>query len=412
MRRVVITGIGVVSPIGLGKRAYWDALKAGTSGVGHITLFDASDYPVRIAAEVKDFDPLRWMDKKEARRADRVIQFAVAAAEMAVEDASLKVDSLDKERFGVYLASGEGGISTTWDNVNALIQKGPERVSPFFIPMMISNMPAAYVAMRYGAKGPNICVVTACASANHTMGEAFEAIKRGIADVILTGGAEAAITPIGIAGFASMKALSTRNEEPGKASRPFDAQRDGFVMGEGAAVFVFEELGHALSRGAKIYGEVLGYGMSCDAYHITAPDPDGYGAAMAMRLALKEAGLSPEAVQYVNAHGTSTPLNDRIETMAIKSVFGEHARRLYVNSTKSMIGHGLGAAGALELAAALMALEEGVIHPTINYEEPDPECDLNYVPNRPVEARVEALISNSFGFGGHNAVLAVGRWRG
>ncbi len=412
MRRVVITGIGVVSPIGLGKRAYWDALKAGTSGVGHITLFDASDYPVRIAAEVKDFDPLRWMDKKEARRADRVIQFAVAAAEMAVEDASLKVDSLDKERFGVYLASGEGGISTTWDNVNALIQKGPERVSPFFIPMMISNMPAAYVAMRYGAKGPNICVVTACASANHTMGEAFEAIKRGIADVILTGGAEAAITPIGIAGFASMKALSTRNEEPGKASRPFDAQRDGFVMGEGAAVFVFEELGHALSRGAKIYGEVLGYGMSCDAYHITAPDPDGYGAAMAMRLALKEAGLSPEAVQYVNAHGTSTPLNDRIETMAIKSVFGEHARRLYVNSTKSMIGHGLGAAGALELAAALMALEEGVIHPTINYEEPDPECDLNYVPNRPVEAQVEALISNSFGFGGHNAVLAVGRWRG
>jgi len=408
----VITGIGVVSPIGLGKRAYWDALKAGTSGVGHITLFDASDYPVRIAAEVKDFDPLRWMDKKEARRADRVIQFAVAAAEMAVEDASLKVDSLDKERFGVYLASGEGGISTTWDNVNALIQKGPERVSPFFIPMMISNMPAAYVAMRYGAKGPNICVVTACASANHTMGEAFEAIKRGIADVILTGGAEAAITPIGIAGFASMKALSTRNEEPGKASRPFDAQRDGFVMGEGAAVFVFEELGHALSRGAKIYGEVLGYGMSCDAYHITAPDPDGYGAAMAMRLALKEAGLSPEAVQYVNAHGTSTPLNDRIETMAIKSVFGEHARRLYVNSTKSMIGHGLGAAGALELAAALMALEEGVIHPTINYEEPDPECDLNYVPNRPVEAQVEALISNSFGFGGHNAVLAVGRWRG
>jgi len=412
LRRVVITGIGVVSPIGLGKRAYWDALKAGTSGVGHITLFDASDYPVRIAAEVKDFDPLRWMDKKEARRADRVIQFAVAAAEMAVEDASLKVDSLDKERFGVYLASGEGGISTTWDNVNALIQKGPERVSPFFIPMMISNMPAAYVAMRYGAKGPNICVVTACASANHTMGEAFEAIKRGIADVILTGGAEAAITPIGIAGFASMKALSTRNEEPGKASRPFDAQRDGFVMGEGAAVFVFEELGHALSRGAKIYGEVLGYGMSCDAYHITAPDPDGYGAAMAMRLALKEAGLSPEAVQYVNAHGTSTPLNDRIETMAIKSVFGEHARRLYVNSTKSMIGHGLGAAGALELAAALMALEEGVIHPTINYEEPDPECDLNYVPNRPVEAQVEALISNSFGFGGHNAVLAVGRWRG
>lgn len=412
MRRVVITGIGVVSPIGLGKRAYWDALKAGTSGVGHITLFDASDYPVRIAAEVKDFDPLRWMDKKEARRADRVIQFAVAAAEMAVEDASLKVDSLDKERFGVYLASGEGGISTTWDNVNVLIQKGPERVSPFFIPMMISNMPAAYVAMRYGAKGPNICVVTACASANHTMGEAFEAIKRGIADVILTGGAEAAITPIGIAGFASMKALSTRNEEPGKASRPFDAQRDGFVMGEGAAVFVFEELGHALSRGAKIYGEVLGYGMSCDAYHITAPDPDGYGAAMAMRLALKEAGLSPEAVQYVNAHGTSTPLNDRIETMAIKSVFGEHARRLYVNSTKSMIGHGLGAAGALELAAALMALEEGVIHPTINYEEPDPECDLNYVPNRPVEAQVEALISNSFGFGGHNAVLAVGRWRG
>lgn len=412
MRRVVITGIGVVSPIGLGKRAYWDALKAGTSGVGHITLFDASDYPVRIAAEVKDFDPLRWMDKKEARRTDRVIQFAVAAAEMAVEDASLKVDSLDKDRFGVYLASGEGGISTTWDNVNALIQKGPDRVSPFFIPMMISNMPAAYVAMRYGARGPNICVVTACASANHTMGEAFEAIKRGIADVIITGGAEAAITPIGIAGFASMKALSTRNEEPAKASRPFDAGRDGFVMGEGAAVFVFEELGHALSRGAKIYGEVLGYGMSCDAYHITAPDPDGYGAAMAMRLALQEAGLSPEAVQYVNAHGTSTPLNDRIETMAIKSVFGEHARKLYINSTKSMIGHGLGAAGALELAAALMALEEGVIHPTINYEEPDPECDLNYVPNKPVEAQVDVLINNSFGFGGHNAVLAVGRWRG
>ncbi len=407
MRRVVITGIGVVSPIGIGKKEYWQALKEGKNGVGHITLFDASDFPVKIAAEVKDFDPTKWMDKKEVRRSDRVIHFSVAAADMAVEDARLDVDSVDKERFGVYIASGEGGISTSFENISKLLKRGPERVSPFFIPMMISNMPAAYVAIRYRAKGPNVCVVTACASSNHGIGEAYEAIKRGLADVILAGGAEAAITPIGVAGFAAMRALSTRNDDPEHASRPFDAKRDGFVIGEGAAVLVLEELEHAKKRGAHIYAEIVGYGSTCDAYHITAPDPEGEGALRAMKMALDQAGLKPEDVQYINAHGTSTPLNDKTETLAIKKLFGEHAKNLLVSSTKSMIGHGLGAAAALEIAASLLAFEEGIVHPTINYEEPDPECDLNYVPNKAVKADIDVMLINSFGFGGHNAVLAL-----
>lgn len=410
MRRVTITGIGVVSPIGIGKESYWQALKEGKNGVGIITLFDASKFPVRIAAEVKDFSPDKWMDHKEARRSDRVIQFAVAAADMAIEDAKLDVGSLDPHKFGVYLGSGEGGIATSYDNIKALIEKGPSRVSPFFIPMMISNMPAAYVAIRHGAHGPNLCAVTACATATHTMGEAYHSIKRGEADVILAGGAEAAITPVGVAGFAAMKALSTRNDAPERASRPFDVDRDGFVLGEGAGVLVFEELEHALSRGAYIYAELVGYGNTCDAYHITAPDPTGEGPIRAMALAVSMAGWKLEEVDLINAHGTSTPLNDEMEAKAIRMLFGVHTDSLYVHSTKSMIGHGLGAAGALETIATLLAIDEGIIHPTINLEEQDPNCPIPLVVGQVREGKVSKALMNSFGFGGHNAVLALQRY--
>lgn len=412
MRRVVITGMGVISPIANGREEYWKSLKEGRNGVGEITLFDPADFAVRIAAEVQDFDPERWMDRKEARRADRVIQFAVGASDMAVNDASLDVDCLDPDRFGVFIGSGEGGISTMYEGMKVLMEKGPSRVGPFCVPMMLSNMPAAYVAIRFGAKGPNICVVTACATATHTMGEAFHTIVRDDADVILAGGTEAAITPVAVAGFAAMKALSTRNEDPLHASRPFDIDRDGFVMGEGAGVLVFEELEHARKRGARIFAEVKGFGSTCDAYHITAPDPQGEGPAKAMVQAVKKAGWGIDEVDLINAHGTSTILNDTMESSAINRAFGEFTGKILVHSTKSMIGHTLGAAGALESIAALQAIVEGIVHPTTNCVNPDPECRINVVPDGdPLKREVSRVLVNNFGFGGHNAVMAVERFQ-
>ena len=412
MRRVVITGMGVISPIANGRAEYWRSLKEGRNGVGRITLFDPSDFAVRIAAEVKDFDPESWMDRKEARRADRVIQFAVGASDMAVNDASLDVDSLNPDRFGVFIGSGEGGISTMYEGMKVLMEKGPSRVGPFCVPMMLSNMPAAYVAIRFGAKGPNICVVTACATAIHTMGEAFHTIARDDADVILAGGTEAAITPVAVAGFAAMKALSTRNEDPLHASRPFDIDRDGFVMGEGAGVLVFEELEHARKRGARIFAEVKGFGSTCDAYHITAPDPQGEGPAKAMIQAVKKAGWRFDKVDLINAHGTSTSLNDTMESSAINRAFGEYTGKILVHSTKSMIGHTLGAAGALESIAAIQAIVEGIVHPTTNCVNPDPECRINVVPDgKPLEREISRVLVSNFGFGGHNAVAALERFR-
>jgi len=412
LRRVVITGIGVVSPIGNGKEEYWKALEEGKNGVGPISLFDVSEYPVRIAAEVKDFDPGQWMDRKEVRKTDRVIHFAVAASDMAIEDGALDLSGEDPTRVGVYLGSGEGGIGTSFQNIKALLEKGPNKISPFFIPMMISNMPAAYVAIKHNAKGPSLCAVTACATATHTIGEAIYSIRRGEADVILAGGAEAAITPIGVAGFAAMKALSSRNDDPQHASRPFDVDRDGFVLGEGAGVLILEELEHAKRRNAKIYAELVGYGNTTDAYHITAPDPEGIGAMRAMKMAISMAGWDLSDVELINAHGTSTPLNDVMEAKAIRALFGQHTDNILVHSTKSMIGHGLGAAGVLELIALLLAFERGVIHPTINLDRQDEECHINVVGKTPVYKKVSRAISNNFGFGGHNAVLAIQRYEG
>lgn len=410
MRRVVITGLGAVTPIGCGKREFWDALKEGKNGISNITLFDTTNHNTKIAGEVKDFNPEKWLDKKEIRRTDRVLHLVTAAADMAVEDAGLDVNSLDKNMFGVYIGSGEGGIATIENNFRSLIEKGANRVSPFMVPMMITNMPAAYVAIRFGAKGPNMAMVSACASSINSMGEAYNCIVRGDADVMLTGGSEAAITPIATAGFASLKALSGREDDPEHASRPFDKDRDGFVIGEGSGVLVFEELEHAKKRGAHIYAEVKGYGITCDAYHITAPDPDGEGAYRAMAMAVRKAGWKPSDVDLINAHGTSTPLNDRMESAAIKMLLGDDVDKTYVHSTKSMIGHALGASGAIEMIASLMAIEEGVIHATINQFEEDPDCDINIVKNEPVKAEVSRILNNNFGFGGHNAVLAVERY--
>lgn len=404
---MVITGLGVVSPIGIGKDEYWQALRSGKNGVARITHFDADIYPVKIAAEVKNFKADDWMDHKEARRTDRVIHFTMAAGELAVKDSALDVSKLDKERFGVFLGSAEGGIFTSYENIRTLIEKGPNRVSPFFIPMMISNMPAAYLAIRYGAKGPNICVVTACATATHTMIEAFNTIRRDEADIILAGGAESAISPLGVAGFAAIKALSTRNDEPDKASRPFDLERDGFILGEGAGVLVIEELEHAKARNATIYAEITGYGSTCDAYHITAPDPEGDGAARAMRQAVERSGWRLDEVDLINAHGTSTPLNDKMESKAIRSLFGENTEKVLVNSTKSMIGHGLGAAGALETIAAIQSIIEGFVHPTLNLDTQDPDCQIHVVGKEGIEHEVHRVLINNFGFGGHNGVLAI-----
>ena len=403
-RRVVITGCGAVTPIGIGKEEFWNALERGD----FITQFDTAQHTTKIAAEVKNFNPENWLDKKEARRTDRVIHFAAAAADLAVKDAALDIEKLDSNMFGVYVGSGEGGIHTLEDNALVLYEKGPNRISPFMVPMMITNMPAAYIAIRVGAKGPNMAVVTACASSINSMGEAYNCIVRGDADVMLTGGVEAAVSPLATAGFASLKALSNRNDDPKHASRPFDSGRDGFVIGEGAGILVFEEYGHAKARGAHIYAEVVGYGLSCDAHHITAPDPDGDGACRAMAMAVKKAGWQPEEIDLINAHGTSTPLNDKMETMAIKRLMGEEAaKKVLVHSTKSMVGHALGAAGAIETIATLLAVEKGIVHPTINQITPDPECGLNTVPNKAVKAKVDRAIINNFGFGGHNGVLAI-----
>jgi 3-oxoacyl-[acyl-carrier-protein] synthase II len=385
---------------------FWSALLQGRSGIGPITKFDTAGYPTRIAGEVKNFDPLNFVDKKDARRLDPYLQYAVAASALAVQDAALDTSKVEASRFGVLIGSGIGGITTLLESHRNLLEKGPDRVSPFFIPMLIVNMASGLVSMRFGAKGPNSSVVTACATGNHAIGDSFEILQRGDADVMIAGGSEAIIIPLTIAGFCSMKAMSTRNEEPTKAMRPFDATRDGFVCGEGAGIVVLETLEHAQARDARIYAEIVGYGMTGDAHHMTAPDPEGDGAARAMAMALRDAGLEPSAVGYINAHGTSTPYNDKFETLAIKRVFGDHARRLAVSSTKSMTGHLLGAAGGIEAIATVLALHHGVLPPTINYETPDPDCDLDYIPNQARKQHVEVAISNAFGFGGTNATLA------
>jgi 3-oxoacyl-[acyl-carrier-protein] synthase II len=405
--KIVITGIGVVTPLGNDVESMWSALVAGKSGVGPITRFDASTgYATRIAAEVKDFDPTAWMERKDAKRNDRFVQLGVAAAAQAVEAARLDMSTVDANRVGVIIGSGIGGISTFEEQHENLIKKGPERVSPFFIPMMISNMASGQISIHTGAKGPNFTTVSACTSSANAIGEALRTLQHDDADVVITGGTEATVTPMAIAGFSSMKAMSTRNDEPTRASRPFDAERDGFVMGEGAVMLVIEKEEHAIKRGAPILCELAGYGASGDAYHITSPMPDGDGAVRAMRQALMDAGLKPEDVTYINAHGTSTPYNDRTETVAVKRLFGDHARNVMLASTKSMTGHLLGAAGALEAAICALVITRGVVPPTINYENPDPECDLDCVPNQARTVQVTAAISNSMGFGGHNGSLA------
>ena len=410
MTRVVITGLGPVTPIGLGKEEFWKALEEGKNGVDFISLYDTSEHSTKIAAEVKNFNIENWLDKKEANRTDRVLHLATAAADFAIKDSGLDIDTLDKNMFGVYIGSGEGGIGTLEKNFHNLYEKGSNRVSPFLVPMMITNMSAAYVALRYGAKGPNMAVVTACASSLNSMGEAYNCIVRGDATVMLAGGSEAAITPLATAGFASLKALACRNDDPKHASRPFDLGRNGFVIGEGSGILVLEELEHAKKRNAHIYAEVTGYGLSCDAYHITAPDPEGDGAYRAMKMAVEKAGWNVEEIDLINAHGTSTPLNDKMETMAIKRLMNGDTSKLKVHSTKSMMGHALGAAGAIETIAALLAIEKGIVHPTINQFEPDPECDLDTVPNKAIKAEVNKVLINNFGFGGHNAVIAAERF--
>ncbi|MBW3660144.1 MAG: beta-ketoacyl-ACP synthase II [Gemmatimonadetes bacterium] len=410
-RRVVVTGMGCLTGLGNDLATTWENLLKGVSGVRTITRFDPSGFATKIAAEVDGFDPDAWMDRKEARRQDLFTQFAVAASAMAMADSGLDMETEEATRVGVIIGSGIGGIGTHEIQTSRFLEGGPSKISPFYIPMMIPDIAAGIVSMRHGAKGPNYCTVSACASSAHAIGDAFRLIEHGDADAIVCGGTEAAVTPMSIGGFAAMKAMSTRNDEPERASRPFDAERDGFVLGEGAGMVVLEELDHAKARGAeRIYAEIVGVGMTADAYHITAPAPNGEGAARAMRLAVEESGLEPEAYDYVNAHGTSTPFNDEYETMAIKSVFGDHAHDMMVGSTKSMTGHLLGGAGGLEFVITSMVLAEGKVPPTINLENPDPQCDLDYVPNTMREAEVGAALTNSFGFGGHNAVLAVKRF--
>ena len=408
--RVAVTGIGVVSPIGIGKDRFWESLIAGRSGVGRITRFDVTGWDTQIAAEVRDFDPLQWMERKEVRRNDRFVQFAYAASRLALDDAQFTITRENAPRVGILIGSGIGGAETWEEQHRILIEKGPNRVSPFFIPMIIINMASGVVSILLGARGPNASVVTACATGGNAIGDATRIIQRGEADAMLAGGSEATITPLSLAGFVSMKAMSTRNDAPERASRPFDADRDGFVMGEGSGVVLLENLEQARRREAHIYGELVGYGMSGDAYHITQPDPDAHGASRSIRNALHDARMEPSEIDYINAHGTSTPYNDRTETLAIKKVFGDHARALAVSSTKSMTGHLLGAAGGVELVACALALEHQILPPTINYETPDPECDLDYVPNTARPAAVRTAMSNAFGFGGHNAILILRKY--
>jgi len=409
--RVVVTGLGAVTPLGNSAESFWAAVREGRSGIGPITHFDATRLDARIAGEVKDFDPLSVIEKKDLKKLDLFIQYALAAGVDAVDDAKIDFTQVDPTRAGCLIGSGIGGIQSILEWHKVLLEKGPGRISPFFIPSLIVNMASGQLSIRYKLKGPNSAVITACATGNHTIGDAFKIIQRGDADVMLAGGSEAIITELCIAGFCSMKALSTRNDEPERASRPFDAGRDGFVTGEGAGILVLESLEHARRRGARIYAEVIGYGMTADAYHMTAPDPEGDGATRAMAGALSDGGIAPEAVGYINAHGTSTPYNDKTETLAIKRVFGEHAYKLAVSSTKSMIGHLLGAAGGVEAIVTVLALYHGILAPTINYETPDPECDLDYVPNVARKAEVDVALSNGFGFGGTNATLAFRRFR-
>ena len=411
-RRVVVTGLGLVSPLGIGTRPTWEGLISGRSGVGPITRFDPAEYSVRIAAEVQGFDPADWMPVKEIKKFDLFVHYAVAAADMALADSGLEVNEANAERVGVVMGSGIGGLPSIEQSRDTLRDRGPRRVSPFFIPGAIINMPSGVVSIRTGAKGPNSATCTACSTAAHAIGDALLYIRHGYADAIVAGGTEAVVTPMAVAGFASMRALSTRNDEPEKASRPWDRNRDGFVMGEGAGVVVLEEYEHARRRGATILAEVLGFGMSSDAFHISAPSDDGDGAVRVMRAALADARMDPDRIDYINAHGTSTPVGDRIETTAIKEVFGEHARRLAVSSTKSMTGHLLGAAGGLEFAISVLAIREGCVPPTINLDEPDPENDLDYVPHTARDMPVRVALTNSFGFGGTNACLVVGAFEG
>lgn len=408
--RVVVTGIGLVSGLGNTTEETWQGLIGGRSGVDYITHFDASAFPVRFAAEVKNFDPLRYIEKKEVKKMDSFIHYAIAASQQAVDDAGLQITPSKAERVGVYIASGIGGFSIIEREHQRYLEGGPGRVSPFFIPATIVNLAAGQVSIRFGAKGPNSATCTACSAGAHAIGDSYRLIERGDADVMICGGTEAAITPMGVAGFAAMRALSTRNEEPQRASRPFDRDRDGFVLGEGAGILILERLEHALSRGARIYAEIVGYGMSGDAFHITQPPEDADGAVRVMRNALRDAGIRPDEVDYINAHGTSTYYNDKLETFAIKQVFGEHAYKLAVTSTKSMTGHLLGAAGGLEAGISVLALYHQIIPPTINYENPDPDCDLDYVPNHARRAHLRYALSNSFGFGGTNAALLFKRY--
>ena len=411
-RRVVVTGVGLVSPLGIGTAANWEALCAGRSGIGPITHFDAAEFSSRIAGEVKGFDPLAFLNKKDVKKMDVFIQYAIAAAQCAMDDSAVTVTEANATRVGVFIASGIGGFSTIEREHKALLEGGPRRISPFFIPASIINLAAGQVSIRFHAKGPNSATCTACSASAHAIGDAFEIIKRDDADVMIAGGSEAAITPMGVGGFAAMRALSTRNVDPLHASRPFDRERDGFIMGEGAGVVILEELEHATRRGAAIYAELVGYGMSADAFHITAPSEDGDGGMRVMQKALASARIAPEQVSYINAHGTSTPFNDKLETLAIKRVFGDRARSLAISSTKSMTGHLLGAAGGLEAGITALAVKHQIIPPTINYEFPDPECDLDYVPNQTREAPIEYALSNSFGFGGTNGALLFRRFNG
>jgi len=409
-RRVVVTGVGLVSPLGIGTEQTWQGLLAGRSGAGPITLFDASLHSTRFACEVKGFDPLAWLEKKDVKKVDRFMQFAIAASDLAMKDAAFAVLPSEAGRVGVFIGSGIGGFATIEREHEALLKGGPRKISPFFIPAAIINLASGWVSIRTGAKGPNSATATACASGAHALGDSFRLIQRGDADAMIAGGSEAAITPLGVGGFCSMRALSTRNDAPEKASRPFDRDRDGFVIGEGSGILVLEELEHARRRGARIYAEIVGYGTSGDAYHITAPSEDGDGAVRVMRATLEDAGVEPSVVDYINVHGTSTPRGDAVETVATKTVFGDHARRLALSSTKSMTGHLLGASGGLEAGITALALRDQVLPPTINHDNPDPECDLDCVPNQARKAEVRYAISNSFGFGGTNGALLFKRF--
>ncbi|MFA5356861.1 MAG: beta-ketoacyl-ACP synthase II [Candidatus Omnitrophota bacterium] len=411
-RRVVVTGLGVITPVGNNIPDFWSALKSAKNGVGPVTSFDASAFDSRIAAEIKGFDPISsGIPPKDARRLEKFVQYALASSAEALRDSGLDLEKEDKRRIGVLIGSGIGGLYTIEQQTQIYLEKGPSRLSPFLIPMLIVNEASGHVAIRFGLKGPNSCVATACASGSHAIGDAFRIIERGDADLMISGGSESCVVPTGFGGFCALRALSTRNNAPQKASRPFDLERDGFIMGEGCGLVVLEDLEHARKRKARIYAELCGYGMSCDAYHITAPDPSGEGGAQAMKEAMRDAGFNPEDVDYINAHGTSTKLNDKIETLAIKLALGAHAKKVMVSSTKSMTGHLLGAAGGVEFAACALAIQDGIVPPTINYEYPDPDCDLDYVPNNAREKEIEICLSNSLGFGGHNATLALRKFK-